>query len=75
LTSAIVALGNSGGSGANDAVGRRSADAFDNAEAMAAVWKQLKVARAAVAEDPMGVLAVSMHAHCESQLEKLMEAS
>jgi len=75
LTSAIVALGNSGGLGAPDAAGRRSADAFDNAEAMAAVWKQLKVARAAVAEDPMDMLAASMRAHCETQLEKLMEAS
>jgi len=75
LTSALVASGNFGGSGAHDAVGRRSADAFDNAEAMAAVWKQLKVARAAVSEDPMDVMAASMRAHCETQLEKLMEAS
>jgi len=75
LTSAIVALGYSGGSGARDAVARRSADAFDNAEAMTAVWKQPKVVRAAVAKDPTDALAATMRAHCETQLEQLMEAS
>jgi len=73
LTAALLSLGNSDGSNGRDAAGRRSADAFDNAEAMGAVWTQLKAARAAVAEDSTDALAISMSAHFEQQLENLMK--
>jgi len=73
LTAALVGMGSSAGADGRDASGRRAADAFDNAEAMGAVWKQLKDARAAVAEDPSDMIAISMRAHFETQLEKLME--
>jgi len=73
LTAALVSLGNSDGSTGHDAAGRRSADAFDNAEAMGAVWTQLKAARAAVAEDSTDTLAISMRSHFEQQLESLMK--
>jgi len=51
LTAALVSLGDSDESTGRDAAGHRSADAFDNAEAMGAFWTQLKAARAAVTED------------------------
>ena len=73
LTAALVSLGNSDGSNGRDAAGRRSADAFDDAEAMGAVWTQLKAARTAVAEDSTVALAISMRAHIEQQLENLLK--
>jgi len=73
LTAAQVSLGNSDGSTGQDAAGRRSAGAFDNAEAMGAVWTQLMAARAAVAEDSTDTLAISMRTHFEQQLESLMK--
>ena len=73
LTAALVAMGNSSGPAGGDAAGHRAAAALNNAEAIGAMWKQLKAARDAVAEDPSDVLAISMRVHFEQQLQKLMD--
>jgi len=73
LTAALVAMGISAGPAGGDVAGHRAAAAFDNAEAIGAIWKQLKAARDAVAEDPGGVIAISMRFHFEQQLQKMMD--
>ena len=73
LTAALVAMGNSAGPAGGDVAGHRAAAAFDNAEAIGAIWKQLKAARDAVAEDPGDVIAISMRFHFEQQLQKMMD--
>jgi len=70
LTAALVALGNSAGPAGGDVAGHRAAAAFDNAEVIGAIWKQLRAARDAVAEDPSDVLAISMRFNFEEQLQK-----
>jgi len=75
LTAALVGMGSSSGADGRDASGRRAADAFDNAEAMGAAWRPLKGARASVTEDPSHMISISMRAHFETQLEKLMETA
>ena len=72
LTAAIVEMGVPNGADDRDSTGHTAATAFENAEAMGAVWKQLKAARDAIAEEPGDVIAISMRNHFEQQLENLM---
>jgi len=72
LTAAIVAMGRPNGANCRDSTGHTAATAFDNAEAMGAVWKQLKAARDAVSEHPGDMIAISMRIHFEQQLEKVV---
>jgi len=73
LTTALVSIGNSSGPAGGDVVGHHVAAAFDNSEAIGAIWTQLKAARDAVSEDPSDVLAISKRVHFEQQLQKLMD--
>jgi len=72
LTAAIVAMGGPNGANGRDSTSHTAATAFDNAEAMSPIWKQLKAARDAVAEDPGDMTAIFMRIHFEQQLENLM---
>ena len=72
LTAAIVAMGGPNGANGRDSTGHTAATAVDNAEAMGFIWKQLKAARDAVAEDPGDMIAISMRIHFEQQLENFM---
>jgi len=73
FTAALVAMGNTAGPAGGDVAGHRAAAAFDNSEAIGAIWKQLKAARDAVAEDPSEMLAISMRVHFEQQLQMLID--
>jgi len=73
LTAALVAMGNTAGPAGGDVARHRAAAAFENSEAIGAIWKQLKAARDAVAEDPSDMLAISMRVHFEQQLQKLID--
>jgi len=68
-----MSLGNPTSCSGHDAAGRRAADEFYNTEPMAAVWTQLKAARAAVAEYSTEKLANTMRITSERQLESVMK--
>jgi len=72
MTAALISLGDSAGPAGGDVAGHSEASAFDNAEAVGAIWKQLMAARDAVV-DASDVLAISIRVHFQQQLQKRMD--
>jgi len=73
LTSAMKSMGQDmSGDGRGTALGI-AADVHDNAEELGVVWQQLKIARAAEADDGDDEMARTMRVHLEKKLAKQMK--
>ena len=75
LASVLTPIGKGSPGSGRDVASEMALDVHDNAEAVAAVWKQLRIARAAEADDHDDEMARTMRVHLERQMAKLLQSA
>ena len=75
LASALTSIGNGSPGSGRDVASEMALAVDDNAEAVGAVWKQLRISRAAEADDHEDEMARRMRVHLEKQMAKLLQSA
>jgi len=75
LASALTSIGNGSPGSGRDVASEMALEVDDNAEAVGAVWKQLRISRAAEADDHEDEMARRMRVHLEKQMAKLLQSA